>query len=47
MGGLFGAMLGASIWRLFNLDPAFAWGVPELVREIKPEEMNVPIKNTR
>jgi branched-chain amino acid transport system substrate-binding protein len=26
-------------------DPAFAWGVPELVREIKPEEMNVPIKN--
>ena len=28
-------------------DPAFAWGVPELVREIKPEEMNVPIKNAR
>ena len=28
-------------------DPAFAWGVPELVREIKPEEMNVPIKNRR
>ena len=28
-------------------DPAFAWGVPELVREIKPEEMNVPIKNKR
>ena len=27
--------------------PAFAWGVPELVREIKPEEMNVPIKNRR
>ena len=26
-------------------DPAFAWGVPELVREIKPEEMNVPVKN--
>jgi branched-chain amino acid transport system substrate-binding protein len=26
-------------------DPAFAWGVPELVREIKPEEMNIPIKN--
>ncbi len=26
-------------------DPAFAWGVPELVREIKPEEMNVPIRN--
>ena len=28
-------------------DPAFAWGVPELVREIKPDEMNVPIKNKR
>ncbi len=28
-------------------DPAFAWGVPDLVREIKPEEMNVPIRNKR
>ncbi len=28
-------------------DPAFAWGVPELVREIKPEEMEVPIRNKR
>jgi branched-chain amino acid transport system substrate-binding protein len=28
-------------------DPAFAWGVPELVREIKPEEMQIPIKNKR
>jgi branched-chain amino acid transport system substrate-binding protein len=28
-------------------DPAFAWGVPELVREIKPEEMDVPILNKR
>lgn len=28
-------------------DPAFAWGVPELVREIKPEEMNVPVRNKR
>jgi branched-chain amino acid transport system substrate-binding protein len=28
-------------------DPAFAWGVPELVREIKPEEMSVPIRNKR
>ena len=27
--------------------PAFAWGVPELVREIKAEEMNVPIRNNR
>jgi branched-chain amino acid transport system substrate-binding protein len=30
-----------------KVDPAFAWGVPELVREIKPEEMNVPIRNVR
>jgi branched-chain amino acid transport system substrate-binding protein len=28
-------------------DPAFAWGVPELVREIKPEEMSIPIRNKR
>ena len=28
-------------------DPAFEWGVPELVREIKPEDMNVPIRNKR
>jgi len=30
-----------------KVDPAFAWGVPDLVREIKPEEMQVPIKNKR
>ena len=30
-----------------KVDPAFAWGVPELVHEIKPEEMNIPIRNTR
>ena len=28
-------------------DPAFAWGVPELVREIKPEDMQIPIRNKR
>jgi branched-chain amino acid transport system substrate-binding protein len=28
-----------------KVDPAFNWGVPELIREIKPEEMNVPIRN--
>ncbi len=28
-------------------DPAFAWGVPELVREIKPDEMKIPIRNKR
>ena len=25
MGGLFGAILGASLWRLAGLDPSFAW----------------------
>ncbi len=30
-----------------KVDPAFAWGVPELVHEITPEEMNVPIRNKR
>jgi branched-chain amino acid transport system substrate-binding protein len=30
-----------------KVDPAFAWGVPELVHEIKPEEMQVPIRNRR
>ena len=28
-------------------DPAFAWGVPELVRVIKAEEMQIPIRNKR
>ncbi|TCS32774.1 hypothetical protein EDC30_1141, partial [Paucimonas lemoignei] len=27
--------------------PAFTWAVPELVREIKPEEMDIPIRNKR
>ena len=30
-----------------KVDPAFAWGVPELVREIKASEMDVPIQNKR
>nr|WP_310737631.1 substrate-binding domain-containing protein [Mitsuaria sp. WAJ17] len=30
-----------------KVDKAFEWGVPELVREIKPEEMAVPIRNHR
>ena len=30
-----------------KVDPAFAWGVPELVREIKAEEMAIPIRNHR
>ena len=30
-----------------KVDPAFAWGVPDLVREIKADEMVVPITNKR
>jgi branched-chain amino acid transport system substrate-binding protein len=30
-----------------KVDPAFPWGVPELIREIKPEEMQVPVRNKR
>ena len=30
-----------------KVDPKLAWAVPELVREIKAEEMNVPIRNKR
>jgi branched-chain amino acid transport system substrate-binding protein len=30
-----------------KVDPAFPWGVPELVHEIKPEEMQIPVRNHR
>ena len=30
-----------------KVDPAFAWGVPELVHEITPAEMQIPIRNKR
>ena len=30
-----------------KIDPALAWAVPELVREIKAEEMHIPIRNKR
>ena len=30
-----------------KVDPAVAWGIPELVSEIKPEQMNVPVRNKR
>jgi len=30
-----------------KVDPAFAWGVPELVHEIKASEMDIPIRNKR
>jgi branched-chain amino acid transport system substrate-binding protein len=28
-------------------DPAVAWGIPELVRELKIEDMTIPVKNKR
>jgi branched-chain amino acid transport system substrate-binding protein len=30
-----------------KVDPNVAWAIPELVREIKPEEMKVPVRNKR
>ena len=30
-----------------KVDPALTWGVPELVREIKAEEIEVPVRNKR
>jgi branched-chain amino acid transport system substrate-binding protein len=30
-----------------KVDPAFPWGVPELVREIKIEDMRIPVRNKR
>jgi branched-chain amino acid transport system substrate-binding protein len=30
-----------------KVDPAVAWGIPELVRELRIEDMNVPIQNKR
>ncbi len=30
-----------------KVDPNVAWGIPELVEEIKPEQMNVPVRNKR
>jgi branched-chain amino acid transport system substrate-binding protein len=30
-----------------RVDPAFAWGVPELTRVIKAEELDIPIRNKR
>ena len=40
------AMLSMYHFRI-KVDPAFAWGVPELIREIRPEEMDIPIRNHR
>ena len=30
-----------------KVDPAVAWGIPELIAEIKPEQMNVPVRNKK
>jgi branched-chain amino acid transport system substrate-binding protein len=30
-----------------KVDPNVAWGIPELVSEIKPEQMNVPVRNKK
>jgi branched-chain amino acid transport system substrate-binding protein len=30
-----------------KVDPAFPWGVPELVHEITIDEMKLPIRNKR
>ena len=30
-----------------RVDPEVEWGIPELVRELKIEDMNIPIRNTR
>jgi branched-chain amino acid transport system substrate-binding protein len=30
-----------------RVDPNVAWAIPDLVREIKPEEMKIPIRNKR
>jgi branched-chain amino acid transport system substrate-binding protein len=30
-----------------KVDPKVEWGIPELIREIKPEEMKIPITNKR
>jgi branched-chain amino acid transport system substrate-binding protein len=40
------AMQSMYHFRIKN-DPAFTWGVPELVREIPAAEMAVPIRNKR
>ena len=33
--------------RAIKADPSVAWGIPELVRELKIEDMSVPIQNKR
>jgi branched-chain amino acid transport system substrate-binding protein len=30
-----------------RVDPAVAWAIPELVRELKIEDMDIPIRNKR
>ena len=30
-----------------KVDPSVAWGIPELTRELKIEDMDIPIRNKR
>ncbi|MCE1229913.1 MAG: ABC transporter permease, partial [Firmicutes bacterium] len=30
-----------------KVDPNVSWAIPELIREIKPDEMSIPITNKR
>ena len=30
-----------------KVDPKVAWGIPELARELKIEDMDIPIRNKR
>ena len=30
-----------------RVDPAVAWGIPELVRELKIEDMDIPVRNKK
>jgi branched-chain amino acid transport system substrate-binding protein len=37
-----------SMWHFrVKVDPNVQWAIPELIREIKPEEMKIPIRTPR
>ena len=44
---LVGAALPANSLAQIKVDPNLAWGVPELTRELKIEDMDIPIRNKR
>ena len=35
--------IGVDLGRRVSLEDGVDWAVPELVREIKPDEMNIPV----